>query len=1145
MEEGPNQTDFMVTTGMDKDNDFKIMRRCRCGWEKMTTFRGLRIHQGRKKCEGGGQQQLCTATAGQTRGAQSQVANHSAEVSMVAEGRQVEDTEGPMVNTFSVEGGTGENTPRTPKDRILSTNPSNQQPGQRAERKDPGRKQPIKWPKANEVAVWQQLDKDLSIILEHALRGKVETKLNCIGDILYEECRGRFGAVAGRQSVGPKQKGRREREIEQLVKRRRQLRKQWRKASKEEKEGLKPLWEEVKKNLASLRRAERIRKRRRRKEKERSSFFKNPFRHARQLLEDKRSGKLEITQTELENYIREQYSDPAKLTPLGSPGYVPRPAPPAFLFNTALPKLSEVAEVVRKARAASAPGPNGIPYKLYKYCPGVQRHLWNLLRVAWKNQTIPSEWQRAVSVFIPKEPNSTAISQFRSIALLNVEGKIFFSILARRLTTYLTSNRYIDTSCQKAGVPGFSGCVEHSAVIWEQIQRAKREKSDLHVVWLDLANAYGSIPHQLIDFALDFFYIPVCIRALIAKYFADLKTCCIHQDFTTGWQQLEVGIAMGCSISPILFVAAFEIILIGARKMVGGVKLPSGQRLPPVRGYMDDLTTILQTAACTTRLLKRIDELVGWARMKIKPAKSRSLSLRKGVRSDHTIFVAGGEKIPLLASQPIRSLGRTYTADLSDRKMGEAVRKQLADGLARIHQSQLPGKYKAWSYQFILYPRVMWPLKMSEVPSSLVDKMDRLANSFIRKWLGLPRCLSDVGLFGRNTLQLPLRSIGLGYKQEKTRLVLELRESSDQLVRAAGLQIRTGRKWKAQEEVDTAISRLKHREVVGRVQKGRAGLGRSKPDRFWSKASKEERKAMVVAEVTRTELERFNIKAVSQSRQGGWMSWEGVTDRSLSWSDLWKIPQARLSFLIRSTYDTLPCPRNLHQWFGTEETCSLCSTNNATLQHILSGCKTALSQGRYRWRHDLVLRKLAEVAESCRQEANSRPSDPGRRPILFARAGENVKPSPCQRETAKALSPGSEWSMRVDLGNQLLFPREIVETSLRPDLVMWSEPRKTILLVELTVPWEEGMEAANERKRSKYADLAGDCRDAGWKATIYPVEVGCRGFVGSSTVRLLRDIGCKGAACRKAIKELAEEAERGSFWLWLRRKHRSWGPNNT
>ena len=135
--------------------------------------------------------------------------------------------------------------------------------------------------------------------------------------------------------------------------------------------------------------------------------------------------------------------------------------------------------------------------------------------------------------------------------------------------------------------------------------------------------------------------------------------------------------------------------------------------------------------------------------------------------------------------------------------------------------------------------------------------------------------------------------------------------------------------------------------------------------------------------------------------------------------------------------------------------------------------------------------------------------------------------------------------MRVDLGKQLQFPREIVETSLRPDLVMWSEARRTVLLVELTVPWEEGIEAANERKRAKYADLAAECKEAGWEAITCPVEVGCRGFVGSSTARLLRDMGCIGGEQRKAIKELAEEAERGSFWLWLRRKHRSWGPNNT
>ncbi len=189
-------------------------------------------------------------------------------------------------------------------------------------------------------------------------------------------------------------------------------------------------------------------------------------------------------------------------------------------------------------------------------------------------------------------------------------------------------------------------------MIWEQIQTTKREKKELHVIWLDLANAYGSVPHLLIAYALEFFYIPDNIRTMIMNYFQDMHMCFALKKVTTGWQQLEVGIAMGCSISPIRFVAAFEVILIGARQVVGGVRLPAGQRLPPLRSYMDDITCLLRTAPCTSRLLKRLDELT-WARMKFKPQKSRRLSLRKGERNDRVTFTISGEDIPRIVDQPI------------------------------------------------------------------------------------------------------------------------------------------------------------------------------------------------------------------------------------------------------------------------------------------------------------------------------------------------------------------------------------------------------------------------------------------------------------------------------------------------------------
>lgn len=45
-------------------------------------------------------------------------------------------------------------------------------------------------------------------------------------------------------------------------------------------------------------------------------------------------------------------------------------------------------------------------------------------------------------VFILKEKDSRVISQFKSITLLNVEGKSFFSVLSQRIINYLTENGY-------------------------------------------------------------------------------------------------------------------------------------------------------------------------------------------------------------------------------------------------------------------------------------------------------------------------------------------------------------------------------------------------------------------------------------------------------------------------------------------------------------------------------------------------------------------------------------------------------------------------------------------------------------------------------------------------------------------------------
>lgn len=57
-----------------------------------------------------------------------------------------------------------------------------------------------------------------------------------------------------------------------------------------------------------------------------------------------------------------------------------------------------------------------------------------------------------------------------------------------------------------------------------------------------------------------------------------------------------------------------------------------------------------------------------------------------------------GEEIPNLIDQPVRSLGRLYTSDLSDKHMAVSITSQLSDGLKKIDQSLLPSKLKVWCY---------------------------------------------------------------------------------------------------------------------------------------------------------------------------------------------------------------------------------------------------------------------------------------------------------------------------------------------------------------------------------------------------------------------------------------------------------------
>ena len=95
-------------------------------------------------------------------------------------------------------------------------------------------------------------------------------------------------------------------------------------------------------------------------------------------------------------------------------------------------------------------------------------------------------------------------------------------------------------------------------------------------------------------------------------------------------------------------------------------------------------------------------------------------------------------------------------------------------------------------------------------------------------------------------------------------------------------------------------------------------------------------------------------------------------------------------------------------------------------------------------------------------------------------------------------------------------------------------------IVELTVPHEDNIRDANDRKEKRYETLIDECWEAGWKATHFPVEVGCRGFVGTSVKRWMKAAGLGPKRVRAMTKALQETAEQTSHWIWLKREDTTW-----
>ena len=136
----------------------------------------------------------------------------------------------------------------------------------------------------------------------------------------------------------------------------------------------------------------------------------------------------------------------------------------------------------------------------------------------------------------------------------------------------------------------------------------------------------ASIPHQLIHTALQHYHVHSHLDWTKLRFSVG--------DQVTGWQKLEKGTVTGCTVSVVLFMMGTNLMINAALREARGPKTESGMHLPFTQGFMDNLTLTTTTHVQARWMLTALTDVTSWARMKVKAAKSRSLTIKKGKLTD-------------------------------------------------------------------------------------------------------------------------------------------------------------------------------------------------------------------------------------------------------------------------------------------------------------------------------------------------------------------------------------------------------------------------------------------------------------------------------------------------------------------------------
>ena len=396
-------------------------------------------------------------------------------------------------------------------------------------------------------------------------------------------------------------------------------------------------------------------------------------------------------------------------------------------------------EIVRKLSKVSntAPGHDGLEYRHIKKCDPSGKLLEAIFKVVHE-LGIPKNWKVGKTVLIHKKGCLEDAFNFRPITLLCTLYKLYSSILASKLVKVATDLKWISQE-QKGFIPGLKGIQEHTYLLESCVGEARKNHKPLFMAWLDLRNAFGSLPHTILKSLFTSLPIPHSLQTTLLDIYSGTKCSLVG-----GQHKIDVsptaGVRQGDGLSPIIFNLATEPLIRLIKSINDGFNL-NGQMIKTTT-YADDTAIISDNSASLQVCLNKLQAVSSSLGLQFNPTKCKSISIVNN-QVFHTPFSINNTPIPSLKKDEFEvylgiPIGHKYLFGLSS---------DIPNQLTSVAESLLAPWQKLEVLRTHLLPSMSFQLSSGRVKKDQLADLDNLVAKFLKYICKLPERASNTFLY--------------------------------------------------------------------------------------------------------------------------------------------------------------------------------------------------------------------------------------------------------------------------------------------------------------------------------------------------------------------------------------------------------------